>query len=192
MIVRVDGYTDMTVLGRTRDDAAGEAIDKIARVVGLGYPGGPKMDKAGRGGDITRYEFSKTHMADTLDFSFSGLKTSALNLLNGLKQKGEEIDLKDFAASYQNAIAETLLKNTITACKQTGINKLCLAGGVSANTFLRNVFEKEAKKKGIKLYYPELKYCTDNAAMIASCGYYEYMNGKRDTLDLNAYPSLQM
>ena len=166
MIVRVDGYTDMTVLGRTRDDAAGEAIDKIARVVGLGYPGGPKMDKAGREGDI--------------------------NLLNGLKQKGEEIDLKDFAASYQNAIAETLLKNTITACKQTGINKLCLAGGVSANTFLRNVFEKEAKKKGIMLYYPELKYCTDNAAMIASCGYYEYMNGKRDTLDLNAYPSLQM
>ena len=192
MIVRVDGYTDMTVLGRTRDDAAGEAIDKIARVVGLGYPGGPKMDKAGRGGDITRYEFSKTHMADTLDFSFSGIKTSALNLLNGLKQKGEEIDLKDFAASYQNAIAETLLKNTIIACKQTGISKLCLAGGVSANTFLRNVFEKEAKKKGIKLYYPELKYCTDNAAMIASCGYYEYINGKRDTLDLNAYPSLQM
>ena len=192
MIVRVDGYTDMTVLGRTRDDAAGEAIDKIARVVGLGYPGGPKMDKAGQGGDITRYEFSKTHMADTLDFSFSGLKTSALNLLNGLKQKGEEIDLKDFAASYQNAIAEALLKNTLTACKQTGIRKLCLAGGVSANSFLRDVFEKEAKKKGIKLYYPELIYCTDNAAMIASCGYYEYMNGKRDTLDLNAYPSLQL
>ncbi len=192
MIVRVDDYTDMTVLGRTRDDAAGEAIDKIARVVGLGYPGGPKMDKAGQGGDITRYAFSKTHMADTLDFSFSGLKTSALNLLNGLKQKGEEIDLKDFAASYQNAIAETLLKNTMTAVKQTGIKKLCLAGGVSANSFLRDVFAKEAKKKGVKLYYPELKYCTDNAAMIASCGYYEYINGKRDTLDLNAYPSLQM
>lgn len=192
MIVRVDGYTDMKVLGRTRDDAAGEAIDKIARVIGLGYPGGPKMDKAGQGGDITRYEFSKTHMGDTLDFSFSGLKTSALNLINGLRQKGEEIDIKDFTASYQNAIAEALLKNTMTACKQTGIKKLCLAGGVSANSFLRATFEKEAKKKGLKLYYPELKYCTDNAAMIASCGYYEFINGKRDTLDLNAYPSLQM
>ena len=192
MIVRVDGYTEMTVLGRTRDDAAGEAIDKIARVVGLGYPGGPKMDKAGQGGDTTKYVFSKTHMGDTLDFSFSGLKTSALNLINGLRQKGEEIDLKDFTASYQQAIADALLKNTMTAIEQTGIKKLCLAGGVSANSFLRNTFEKQAKKKGIKLYYPDLKYCTDNAAMIASCGYYEYMNGKRDTLDLNAYPSLQM
>ena len=150
------------------------------------------MDKAGQGGDTFRYVFSKTHMGDTLDFSFSGLKTSALNLLNGMKQKGEELDLKDFAASYQQAIADALLKNTMTACSQTKIKKLCLAGGVSANSFLRTTFEKEAKKKGIKLYYPELKYCTDNAAMIASCGYYEYMNGKRDSLDLNAYPSLQM
>ena len=192
MIVRVDDYTDMKVLGRTRDDAAGEAIDKIARVVGLGYPGGPKMDKAGQGGDTTRYVFSKTHMGDTLDFSFSGLKTSALNLINGLRQKGEEIDLKDFTASYQQAIADALLKNTLVAVEQTGIKKLCLAGGVSANSFLRRTFDKAAKKKGIKLYYPELKYCTDNAAMIASCGYYEYINGKRDSLDLNAYPSLQM
>ena len=192
MIVRVDDYTDMTVLGRTRDDAAGEAIDKIARVIGLGYPGGPKMDKAGQGGDTTRYVFSKTHMGDTLDFSFSGLKTSALNLINGLRQKGEEIDIKDFAASYQTAIADSLLKNTMTAVEQTGIKKLCLAGGVSANSFLRSAFDKKAKKKGIQLYYPELKFCTDNAAMIASCGYFEYMNGRRDTLDLNAYPSLQM
>lgn len=192
MIVRVNDYTDMNVLGRTRDDAAGEAIDKIARVVGLGYPGGPKMDKAGQGGDTARYVFSKTHMADSLDFSFSGLKTSALNLINGLRQKNEEIDLRDFAASYQQAIADALLKNTMIACKETGLDKLCLAGGVSANSFLRAAFDKEAKKKGIKLYYPELKYCTDNAAMIASCGYYEFMNGRRDTLDLNALPSLQM
>ena len=192
MIVKVKDYTDMEVLGRTRDDAAGEAIDKIARVVGLGYPGGPKMDKAGQGGDTTKYAFSKTHMGDTLDFSFSGLKTSALNLINGLRQKGEEIDLKDFTASYQQAIADALLKNTLIAVEHTGIKKLCLAGGVSANSFLRSTFDKAAKKKGIKLYYPELKYCTDNAAMIASCGYFEYMNGRRDTLDLNAYPSLQM
>ena len=150
------------------------------------------MDKAGQGGDTTRYVFSKTHMGDTLDFSFSGLKTSALNLINGLRQKGEEIDIKDFTASYQHAIAEALLKNTMTACKQTGIKKLCLAGGVSANSFLRAEFDKQAKAKGIKLYYPELKYCTDNAAMVASCGYYEFMSGKRDSLDLNAYPSLQM
>ena len=192
MIVKVKDYTDMEVLGRTRDDAAGEAIDKIARVVGLGYPGGPKMDKAGQGGDTTKYAFSNTHMGDTLDFSFSGLKTSALNLINGLRQKGEEIDLKDFTASYQQAIADALLKNTLIAVEQTGIKKLCLAGGVSANSFLRNTFDKAAKKKGIKLYYPELKYCTDNAAMIASCGYFEYMNGRTDSLDLNAYPSLQM
>ena len=129
---------------------------------------------------------------DTLDFSFSGLKTSALNLINGLRQKGEEIDIKDFAASYQTAIADSLLKNTMTAVELTGIKKLCLAGGVSANSFLRSAFDKKAKKKGIQLYYPELKFCTDNAAMIASCGYFEYMNGRRDTLDLNAYPSLQM
>ena len=192
MIVHVKDYTDMEVLGRTRDDAAGEAIDKIARVVGLGYPGGPKMDKAGQGGDTSRYVFSKTHMGDSLDFSFSGLKTSALNLINSLKQKGEDIDLKDFTASYQQAVADALLKNTMIAVEQTGIKKLCLAGGVSANSFLRSAFEKKASTNGIRLYYPELKYCTDNAAMIASCGYFEYMAGRRDSLDLNAIPSLQM
>ena len=192
MIVHVKDYTDMEVLGRTRDDAAGEAIDKIARVVGLGYPGGPKMDKAGQGGDTSRYVFSKTHMGDSLDFSFSGLKTSALNLINGLRQKGEDIDLKDFTASYQQAVADALLKNTMIAVEQTGIKKLCLAGGVSANSFLRSAFKKKASTNGIRLYYPELKYCTDNAAMIASCGYFEYMAGRRDSLDLNAIPSLQM
>ena len=192
MIVHVKDYTDMEVLGRTRDDAAGEAIDKIARVVGLGYPGGPKMDKAGQGGDTSRYVFSKTHMGDSLDFSFSGLKTSALNLINGLRQKGEDIDLKDFTASYQQAVADALLKNTMIAVEQTGIKKLCLAGVVSANSFLSSAFEKKASTNGIRLYYPELKYCTDNAAMIASCGYFEYMAGRRDPLDLNAIPSLQM
>lgn len=191
-LVHVKDYNKFDIIGRTRDDAAGEAIDKIARVVGLGYPGGPKMDKAGQGGDTTRYQFSKTHMGDSLDFSFSGLKTSALNLINGLKQKGEEIDLKDFTASYQQAISDALLKNTLAAVDQTGIKKVCLAGGVSANSFLRSAFDKASKKKGIKLYYPDLKYCTDNAAMIASCGYFEYMNGRRDSLDLNAYPSLQL
>ena len=192
MIVRVDGYTNMDILGRTRDDAAGEAIDKIARVIGLGYPGGPKMDKAGQGGDTSRYQFAKTHMADTLDFSFSGIKTSALNLINGMKQKGEEIDVKDFTASYQQNIADILLTNTIKASEMTGIDKICLAGGVSANSFLRTAFDKAAAEKGLKLYYPSLKLCTDNGAMIASAGYFEYINGTRDGLDLNACPSLNL
>ena len=175
-IVEVTSYTDLRILGRTRDDAAGEAIDKIARVIGLGYPGGPKMDKAGQGGDITRYSFSTAHLGDSLDFSFSGIKTSAINLINEMKMKGEEIDIKD----------------TIKACKQTGIKKVCLAGGVSANSFLREVFDKESRKHGIELYYPKLGLCTDNAAMIASAGYFEYINGTRHGLDLNAVPSLKL
>ena len=182
----------MEILGRTRDDAAGEAIDKIARVIGLGYPGGPKMDKAGQGGDTSRYQFAKTHMTDTLDFSFSGIKTSALNLINGMKQKGEEINVRDFTASYQQNIAEILLVNTLKASESTGINKICLAGGVSANSFLRTAFDKAAAEKGLKLYYPSLKLCTDNGAMIASAGYFEYINGTRNGLDLNACPSLNL
>ncbi|SMC33536.1 N6-L-threonylcarbamoyladenine synthase [Oscillospiraceae bacterium] len=191
-IVEVTSYTDLRILGRTRDDAAGEAIDKIARVIGLGYPGGPKMDKAGQGGDITRYSFSTAHLGDSLDFSFSGIKTSALNLINEMKMKGEEIDIKDFTASYQYHLATVLSKNTIKACKQTGIKKVCLAGGVSANSFLREVFDKESRKHGIELYYPKLGLCTDNAAMIASAGYFEYINGTRHGLDLNAVPSLKL
>ncbi len=192
MIVKVSGYTDMEVLGRTRDDAAGEAIDKIARVIGLGYPGGPKMDKAGQGGDINAYTFPKTHMKDTLDFSFSGLKTAALNMINQNRQKGIDIDLADFAASYQHAIATVLLTNTIKASEDTGIKKICLAGGVSANSFLRKAFDEEAGKRGLKLYYPSLKLCTDNGSMIASAGYFEYINGTRHSLDLNAKPSLEL
>ncbi len=191
-IVEVTSYTDLRILGRTRDDAAGEAIDKIARVIGLGYPGGPKMDKAGQGGDVTRYSFSTAHLKDSLDFSFSGIKTSALNLINEMKMKGEEIDIKDFTASYQHHLATVLSKNTIKASKQTGIKKVCLAGGVSANSFLREVFDQESKKHGIELYYPKLGLCTDNAAMIASAGYFEYINGTRHGLDLNAVPSLKL
>jgi len=191
MIVKVSDYTDMEVLGRTRDDAAGEAIDKIARVVGLGYPGGPKMDKAGQGGDINAYTFPHAHMKDTLDFSFSGLKTAALNMINIDRQKGNSIDLADFAASYQHSIANTLLTNTIKASQMTGITKICLAGGVSANSFLRKVFDEEAGKRGLTLYYPNLRLCTDNGAMIASAGYFEYINGTRHGLDLNAKPSLE-
>ena len=150
------------------------------------------MDKAGQGGDINRYSFSSTHMGDTLDFSFSGIKTSALNLINGLKMKGEEVDIKDFTASYQHHIASVLAKNTIRASKETGISKICLAGGVSANSFLRAVFDEESKKHKLDLYYPKLGLCTDNGAMIASAGYFEYINGTRHGLDLNAVPSLKL
>ena len=191
-IVYVKDYCDLEVLGKTRDDAAGEAIDKISRVVGLGYPGGPKMDKAGQGGDTSRYQFSRTHMGDTLDFSFSGIKTSALNMINSIQQKGENIDLKDFAASYQQHIADVLLDNTIKAYKKTGINTICLAGGVSANSFLRRNFDNAKDRYKLNICYPPLRLCTDNAAMIASAGFFEYNNGRRDGLDLNAVPSLRI
>ncbi|MBR3533410.1 MAG: tRNA (adenosine(37)-N6)-threonylcarbamoyltransferase complex transferase subunit TsaD [Clostridiales bacterium] len=191
-IVHVKSYTSLKVLGRTRDDAAGEAIDKIARVIGLGYPGGPKMDKAGQGGNVNAYSFPKNHMGDTLDFSFSGIKTGALNLINQARQKDETIDIRDFAASYQQHIANLLLDHTLRASDQTGIKKICLAGGVSANSFLRSAFDKASAEHGLKLYYPDLRLCTDNAAMIASAGYYEYNNGRRDDLSLNAMPSLRL
>ena len=191
-IVHVKSYTELEILGRTRDDAAGEAIDKIARVIGLGYPGGPKMDKAGQGGDISAYSFATSHMGDTLDFSFSGIKTNALNIINQSKQKGEEIDIKDFAASYQHHIAKILCDNTMKAVNATGVRKVCLAGGVSANSFLRRAFDEASSAHDIELYYPKLRLCTDNAAMIASAGYFEYINGRRDDLSLNAVPSLKL
>ena len=191
-IIRVKSYTDLQILGRTRDDAAGEAIDKIARVIGLGYPGGPKMDKAGQDGDIHAYVFPSTHMGDTLDFSFSGIKTGALNLINQTRQKGEDIRIDDFAASYQHHIAKILCEHTLKAAEQTGIKEICLAGGVSANSFLRKQMDDIASSHGLKLYYPKLRLCTDNAAMIASAGYFEYINGRRDELSLNAAPSLKL
>ena len=191
MIVKVNDYCDMEVLGRTLDDAAGEAFDKIARVIGLGYPGGPKMDKAGQGGDTARYQFSVPKTSNSLDFSFSGIKTNALNIINESKMKGTEIDLCDFTASYQTHIAEYLAGHVLKAVETTGIRKICLAGGVSANSFIRKRFDMESARSGLEIYYPRLDLCTDNAAMIASCGYYEYINGTRAGSDLNAVPSLQ-
>lgn len=191
-IIQVDDYCSMKYLGRTRDDAAGEALDKIARVIGLGYPGGPKMDKAAIGGNSEAYTFSRTHMLDTLDFSFSGIKTSALNQLNELKMKGDGFNLADFVASYQQHIANELVRNTIKAVEKTGENTICLAGGVSANSFLRREIDRECENKNIRVFYPDLKLCTDNAAMIASAGYFEYINGKRMDLSLNAIPSLSL
>ena len=191
MIVKVNDYCDMEIVGRTLDDAAGEAFDKIARVIGLGYPGGPKMDKAGQGGDINAYRFSVPRTPNKMDFSFSGIKTNALNIINEARMKGNEIDLKDFTASYQQHIAEYLLKHTLMAVEETGIRKICLAGGVSANSFIRRAFDEAKDREGLTLFYPKLGLCTDNAAMIASCGYYEYINGSRADMDLNARPSLR-
>ena len=190
-IIHVKSYHEMEILGKTRDDAAGEAIDKIARVIGLGYPGGPKMDKAGQGGDVHAYEFAFNHMGDTLDFSFSGIKTSALNQINKLRQKGEDIDICNFAASYQHHIAKILADHMVKAVVGSGITTVCLAGGVSANTFLRKAFDEASTKHDLKLYYPKLRLCTDNAAMIASAGYYEFIGGRSDDLSLNAAPSLK-
>ena len=191
MIVKALDYCEMEIIGRTLDDAAGEAFDKIARVIGLGYPGGPKMDKAGQGGDITKYKFSVPRTPNKIDFSFSGIKTNALNMINENRMKGEDIELADFTASYQQHIAKYLFDHVAMAVEETGIKKLCLAGGVSANSFIRSYFDGNKDQFGLELYYPKLGLCTDNAAMIASCGYYEYINGNRAGLDLNAKPSLR-
>lgn len=191
-IVYVKDYGDYEILARTRDDAAGEAFDKIARAIGLGYPGGPKMDKAGAGGDSHRFTFPQPHFSESLDFSFSGVKTAALNQINHLKMSGEEIPMADFAASYQEAIVKVLVENTMEACIRKGCRRLCMAGGVSANTQLRKRMLEEASKRNIQASFPPPVLCTDNAAMIASAGYYQYIRGDRDDLSMNAYPSLSL
>ena len=186
-IVHVKGYTDFEVLGKTRDDAIGEAFDKVARVVGLGYPGGPKVDKLAQQGQ-PNIELPKTHFdTETLDFSFSGIKTAVINL----HHKQPDINKADLCASFEKNVTETLLHNVEKAIKKTGLKTIALAGGVSANSYIRNAF-KELEKDGIKVYMPDLKLCTDNAAMIASAGYYNFIAGKRDTLDLNAIPNLKL
>lgn len=190
-ILLVKDYADLSCICSTRDDAAGEAFDKIARVIGLGYPGGPKLDRASQSGDVHAYTFPSPKIVDSLDFSFSGIKTAALNTINQVRSKGEEINVNDFAASYQDAICSILVDRLKKAMKQTEMKKICLAGGVSANSCLRRKVEELAKRTGSSLCLPKMVYCTDNAAMIASAGYYEYMRGVRDDLDLNAYPSLE-
>ena len=185
-IVHVKSYTDFEVLGKTRDDAIGEAFDKVARVIGLGYPGGPKVDELAKEGNAN-IKLPKTHI-DNLDFSFSGIKTAVINL----HHKDPDINKADLALSFEKTITEILKVNIEKAVEQTGIKKVVLAGGVSANSYIRKEFDKLSKNKNIKIYYPELKLCTDNAAMIASAGYYEFMNGKRDGLELNAVPNLKI
>lgn len=185
-IVNVKSYTDFEILGKTRDDAIGEAFDKVARVVGLGYPGGPKVDKLAKEGNPI-YKLPKTHFENSLDFSFSGIKTAVINL----NHNTPNIDKADLCASFEKTVTEVLIENIKKAIEQTGIKSLAIAGGVSANSYIRNEFLK-LENEGIKIYMPELKLCTDNAAMIASAGYYNFINGKRDMLDLNAIPNLKL
>ena len=191
-ILLVKDYCDMEYICATRDDAAGEAFDKIARVIGLGYPGGPKLDDASKSGDPNAYSFPAPKISDSLDFSFSGIKTAALNTINQVRLKGEDVNVNDFAASYQDAICSILCDRLWQAVKQTKMKKICLAGGVSANSCLRKKINDLAAKRNLQVCLPKMTYCTDNAAMIASAGYFDYMAGVRDTLDMNAYPSLEM
>ena len=185
-IVLVKDYTSFEVLGRTVDDAVGEAFDKVARVIGLGYPGGPKIDKLGKEG-MPNIKLPVTHF-DNLNFSFSGIKTAVINL----NHNNQDINKADLAASFEEAVSEALVMNTKKAVEQTGIKKVVLAGGVSANSYIRSKYDKMAQENDIKMYYPELKLCTDNAAMIASAGYYEFIKGTRSSLDLNAVPNLKL
>ena len=190
-IINVKSYTDFEIIGRTRDDAAGEAMDKAARTVGLPYPGGVNLDKISKNGDENKYKFPVPKVADSkYDFSFSGLKTFAVNLVHNASQKGETVSPEDLGASFIKAVTDLLASHTMLAAEDTGAKEIVLAGGASAKSRLRRVMQEEGDKRGITLYMPELKYCGDNAAMIASQGYYEYMDGKRADLSLNAVASM--
>ena len=186
ILVHIKDFCDFEILGSTRDDAIGEAYDKVARVIGLDYPGGPKIDALAKEGEAN-LELPKTHF-ENLDFSFSGIKTAVLNL----NHKDPNINKADLCASFEKATTEVLIENTLKATKLTGLNKVVLAGGVSANSYIRKEFEKFGKENNIEVYFPELKLCTDNAAMIAAAGYYNFIQGKRGKLDLNAIPNLKL
>ena len=192
-IVLVKGYLDFKILGRTRDDAAGEAFDKIARVLGLGYPGGPAIDKEARLGNPKAIRFPRVNFPwDSLDFSFSGLKTAVINYVNHARQVGEALNIPDICASFQQAVVDVLTDHTIKAAKAEKVKTIALAGGVAANSLLRHQLEKRAKKAGFECVFPSLVLCTDNAAMIASAGYYSYLAGEYTDLTLNAIPYLQV
>lgn len=190
-IVEVKDYTEFSVIGKTRDDAAGETLDKAARSMGIPYPGGLNLDKLCHGGDINAYRFPKPKVDGSVyDFSFSGLKTSVINLLHNMKQKGEEPDVKNIGASFMNAVTGLLCDHTMKAAEEYGYKKIALAGGVSANSMLREKMEKACKERNIELFLPDKKYCGDNAAMIGSQGYYEFKSGNIADLNLNAFATM--
>ncbi len=187
-LVYVKNYTEFEILGRTRDDAVGEAFDKVSRVIGLEYPGGPKIDKLAKEGHPS-YKLPETFFEDSLDFSFSGIKTAVINLVH---KEGENINVPDLCASFEKAVTDVLLSNLLKACKMKNTNKVALAGGVSANSYIRATLDQMGKENNLKIYYPELVYCTDNAAMIGAAAYYDYLAGKTSDLDLNAVPYLKL
>lgn len=192
-LVIVKDYGEFEILGRTRDDAAGEAFDKVARAVGLGYPGGPKIDRAAKEGNPHAIKFPRAKVEGNIyDFSFSGLKSAVLNHINHAGMMGEEINVPDLAASFQNAVVDVLVSHTVEAAKEYGFKKVAIAGGVASNSALRQEMSLACEKAGIAFYYPSPIYCTDNAAMIGTAAYYEYINGSRAGWDLNAVPNLKL
>ncbi len=193
ILVDVRGYTDMVILGATRDDAAGECFDKTARVLGLPYPGGKPIDQLSQGGDDQKYSFPLAHVAgNPYDMSFSGLKTAVINLVHNAQQKGEEIDRAGLAASFTKAVSDSLVPRTVMAARELGYDKVVVAGGVAANSRIRADFQKAAKENGFLLFIPPLKLCGDNGAMIGAQGYYEYLAGVRAGSDLNAYATMDL
>ena len=192
-LVIVKEYGEYEIIGRTHDDAAGEAYDKVARAIGLGYPGGPKVDKLSKEGNPSAIAFPRAQVEGCpYDFSFSGLKSAVLNYLHHAEQVGEEINRADVAASFQAAVVDVLVDKTLQAAKEYGIDKIALAGGVASNSALRAGMEAACKKAGKTLFFPSPVYCTDNAAMIGAAAYYEYKKGVRHGLDLNAVPNLKI
>lgn len=192
-LLYVKDYDKFEIMGRTRDDAAGEAYDKVARAIGMGYPGGPKIDAAAKLGNADAIEFPKVFLEDdSYDFSFSGLKSAVLNYLNKQKMMNEPINENDVAASFQKSVVEVLSTKTIKAAKEKNVKKVAMAGGVSSNSALRLKMRKLCDENGFSLNVPDPILCTDNAAMIASAGYYNYIRGQRDSLDLNANPNLKL
>ena len=192
-LVKVKDYGEYEILGRTRDDAAGEAFDKVARAIGLGYPGGPKIDKVSNEGNPQAIAFPRAKVADNeYDFSFSGLKSAVLNYLNSCEMKGETVNQADVAASFQKAVVDVLVGHSMDALSQYGFKKFAIAGGVASNTHLRAAMVEACEKRNISFYHPSPILCTDNAAMIGAAAYYEYQKGVRHGWDLNAVPNLKL
>ncbi|MGO1469712.1 MAG: tRNA (adenosine(37)-N6)-threonylcarbamoyltransferase complex transferase subunit TsaD [Tissierella sp.] len=192
-LIHANGYIDYELMGRTRDDAAGEAFDKVARALGIAYPGGPVIDKLSQKGNPQAIDFPRVFLEEgSYDFSFSGLKTAVLNYINGQKQKGKEIVVEDVAASFQAAVLDVLVDKTFRLAKEKGSKKIVIAGGVAANKGLRSMMERRGQDEGIKIFYPSKVLCTDNAAMIGSAAYYNYINGKESELGFTVEPNLSL
>ena len=192
-LVKVNDYGSFDIIGRTRDDAAGEAFDKVARAIGLGYPGGPKIDKVAKEGNPDAIVFPRAHVDDApYDFSFSGIKSAVLNYINSAEMRGETINKADLAASFQKAVVDALVSRAIRLTKESGMDKLAVAGGVASNSALRKALKEECEKNDIKFYSPSPIFCTDNAAMIGVAAYNEYISGTRHGYDLNAVPNLKL